>query len=212
MLDITASSVIPLLIASITATTIAFVLPRLRSDSSPSRSRRPTPSNCGRSRCSSCWAYCAERMSCYFTTVNSRIGAFYKRASVEQGQQMALRRHHAGRPALRLPAALRRGLRGLHLADARRYPHALFNTSLFYRFSDIDWVVILYVAAIDVLQGGGHVLDQRRGRRGRNLRAVAVRRRLHGRHRWRCSATRCSAGTSRSPRSRWSAWRASCRA
>ena len=95
---------------------------------------------------------------------------------------MALRRHHAGRPALRLPAALRRGLRGLHLAHARRYPIAVQHLALL-PFQRHRLGGDPLRRCDHVLQGGGHVLDQRRGRRGRNLRAVAFRRRLFGRHR-----------------------------
>lgn len=78
MLDITASSVIPLLIASITATTIAFVfrgfdpIIAVTLTAADAFELRQIPMFillgmlCG-------------GMSYYFTSVNSRIGAFYKR-------------------------------------------------------------------------------------------------------------------------------------
>ena len=85
-------------------------------------------------------------MSYYFTTVNSRIGAFYKRLP-SQGRKWLYAGITLGVLLFVFPPLYGEGYEGftsLMHGDTR----SLFNTSLFYRFSDIDWVVILYVAAI----------------------------------------------------------------
>ena len=145
MLDITASSVIPLLIASITATTIAFVfrgfdpIIAVTLTAADAFELRQIPMFillgvlCG-------------GMSYYFTTVNSRIGAFYKRLP-SQGRKWLYASITLGVLLFVFPPLYGEGYEGftsLMHGDTR----SLFNTSLFYRFSDIDWVVILYVAAI----------------------------------------------------------------
>ena len=145
MLDITASSVIPLLIASITATTIAFVfrgfdpIIAVTLTAADAFELRQIPMFillgvlCG-------------GMSYYFTTVNSRIGAFYKRLP-SQGRKWLYAGITLGVLLFVFPPLYGEGYEGftsLMHGDTR----SLFNTSLFYRFSDIDWVVILYVAAI----------------------------------------------------------------
>ena len=84
-------------------------------------------------------------MSYYFTTVNSRIGAFYKRLP-SQGRKWLYAGITLGVLLFVFPPLYGEGYEGftsLMHGDTR----SLFNTSLFYRFSDIDWVVILFIIA-----------------------------------------------------------------
>ena len=55
----------------------------------------------------------------------------------------------------------------------------LFDNSLFYRFREIDWVVILFVIATMFFKVIA-MASTTPQRRGRNLRAVAVRGGVHG--------------------------------
>jgi len=139
------AGLLPLLIASITATTIAFVfrgfdpIIAVTLTAADAFELRQIPMFillgvlCG-------------GMSYYFTTVNSRIGAFYKRLP-SQGRKWLYAGITLGVLLFVFPPLYGEGYEGftsLMHGDTR----SLFNTSLFYRFSDIDWVVILYVAAI----------------------------------------------------------------
>ena len=145
MLDITAGSVIPLLIASITATTIAFVfrgfdpIIAVTLTAADAFELRQIPMFillgvlCG-------------GMSYYFTTVNSRIGAFYKRLP-SQGRKWLYAGITLGVLLFVFPPLYGEGYEGF-TSLMHGQAEKLFDNSLFYRFSDIDWVVILYVAAI----------------------------------------------------------------
>ena len=144
MLDITASSVIPLLIASITATTIAFVfrgfdpIIAVTLTAADAFELRQIPMFillgvlCG-------------GMSYYFTTVNSRIGAFYKRLP-SQGRKWLYAGITLGVLLFVFPPLYGEGYEGfMSLMHGRA--QELFDNSLFYRFREIDWVVILFVIA-----------------------------------------------------------------
>ena len=144
MLDITASSVIPLLIASITATTIAFVfrgfdpIIAVTLTAADAFELRQIPMFillgvlCG-------------GMSYYFTTVNSRIGAFYKRLP-SQGRKWLYASITLGVLLFVFPPLYGEGYEGfMSLMHGRA--QELFDNSLFYRFREIDWVVILFVIA-----------------------------------------------------------------
>ena len=144
MLDITASSVIPLLIASITATTIAFVfrgfdpIIAVTLTAADAFELRQIPMFillgvlCG-------------GMSYYFTSVNSRIGAFYKRLP-SQGRKWLYAGITLGVLLFVFPPLYGEGYEGfMSLMHGRA--QELFDNSLFYRFREIDWVVILFVIA-----------------------------------------------------------------
>ena len=145
MLDITASSVIPLLIASITATTIALVFRGF----DPIIAVTLTEADAFELRQIPMFillGVLCGLMSYYFTTVNSRIGTFYRNIKT-QGRKWLYAGITLGILLFIFPPLYGEGYEGftsLMHGDTK----SLFDSSLFYRFSDIDWVVILYVAAI----------------------------------------------------------------
>ena len=144
MLDITAGSVIPLLIASITATTMAFMLrgfdPVLAVTLAPEDAfhlwQIPLYILLG--------GMCGL-MAWYFTSMNARVGAWFKRFDRQYKKWIA------GGVVLGVlifvfPPLYGEGYEGFtSLMHGRAYE--LFDNSLFYRFRDIDWVVILFVVA-----------------------------------------------------------------
>ena len=178
MLDITAGSVIPLLISSVTATTMAFMLrgfdPILAVTLAPQDAfelwQIPLFILLG---------MLCGLMAWYFTSMNSRVGNFFKGID-RQWKKVALGRRHSRRADLHLPAPLRRGIRGIHCPDARQDRDAVRQLALLPLPRNRLGGHPLHHRH-DVLQGHRHGLDQRRGRRGRNIRTVAVRRRLHRR-------------------------------
>ena len=144
MLDITAGSVIPLLIASITATTMAFMLRgfdpilavTLRESDAFELWQIPLYILLGGS---------CGLMSWYFTSMNSRVGGWFKRLDRQYKKWIA------GGAVLGIlififPPLYGEGYEGM-TALMHGEPGALFDSSLFYRFREIDWVVILFVVA-----------------------------------------------------------------
>ena len=144
MLDITAFSVIPLLIASITATTMAFMLRGF----DPILAVQLTPADhfelnqiplfillgilCG-------------LMSYYFTSVNSRIGELFKRIDSPY-KKWLIGGAVLGVLIFVFPPLYGEGYEGF-TALMHGQAETLFDNSLFYRFRTIDWVVILFVIA-----------------------------------------------------------------
>lgn len=144
MLDITATSVIPLLIASITATTIAFML----RDFSPILAVTLTPEDAFR-----LWQIplyillgcAAGLMSRYFTFMNAFVGGLFRRIDVQWKKWLA-GGLVLGILIFMFPPLYGEGYEGFtSLMHGKAYE--LFDNSLFYRFRDIDWVVILFVIA-----------------------------------------------------------------
>ena len=144
MLDITATSIIPLLIATVTATTIAFILRGF--DPIIAVSLRPEDAF-------ELWqiplfillgVLCAL-MAWYLTSMNSRVGAFFKKQPTQQ------RKWIIGGVVLGLLIFIFPPLYGegydAFVGLMHGQTHQLFNNSLFYRFSHIDWVIILFVVA-----------------------------------------------------------------
>ena len=144
MLDITATSIIPLLIATVTATTIAFILRGF--DPIIAVSLRPEDAF-------ELWqiplfillgGLCAL-MAWYLTSMNSRVGAFFKKQPTQQ------RKWIIGGVVLGLLIFIFPPLYGEGYDAFVGLMHGqtdqLFNNSLFYRFSHIDWVIILFVVA-----------------------------------------------------------------
>jgi len=144
MLDITAFSVIPLLIASITATTMAFMLRGF----DPILAVQLTPADhfelnqiplfillgvlCG-------------LMSYYFTSVNSRIGELFKRIGSPY-KKWLIGGAVLGVLIFIFPPLYGEGYEGF-TALMHGQAESLFDNSLFYRFRTIDWVVILFIIA-----------------------------------------------------------------
>ncbi|MBQ5879423.1 MAG: chloride channel protein, partial [Alistipes sp.] len=144
MLDITATSIIPLLIATVTATTIAFILRGF--DPIIAVTLRPEDAfelwqiplfillgvGCG-------------LMAWYFTSMNSKVGAFFKK------QPTQYRKWIIGGAVLGILIFIFPPLYGEGYNAFVGLMHGqtdqLFNNSLFYRFSHIDWVIILFVVA-----------------------------------------------------------------
>ncbi len=142
MLDITATSIIPLLIATVTATTMAFILRGF--DPIIAVTLRPEDGF-------ELWqiplfillGICCGLMAWYFTSMNSKVGTFFKK------QPTQYRRWLIGGAMLGVlififPPLYGEGYEAFTgLMHGRTEP--LFDNSLFYRFSHIEWVVILFV-------------------------------------------------------------------
>lgn len=144
MLDITASSVIPLLIASITATTMAFMLrgfsPILAVTLAPADAfelwQIPLYILLG--------GLCGV-MSWYFTSMNAYIGGIFRKID-KQYKKWLLGGAILGVLIFVFPPLYGEGYEGLTTL-MHGQAEQLFNNSLFYRFSHIDWVVILFIVA-----------------------------------------------------------------
>ena len=144
MLDITATSIIPLLIATVTATTIAFILRgfdpiiavTLRPEDAFELWQIPLFILLG--------GLCAL-MAWYLTSMNSRVGAFFKKQPTQQ------RKWIIGGTVIGLLIFIFPPLYGEGYEAFVGLMHGqtdqLFNNSLFYRFSHIEWVIILFVVA-----------------------------------------------------------------
>ena len=144
MLDITAASVIPLLIASITATTMAFMLrgfdPILAVTLAPEDAfelwQIPLFILLG--------VLCGL-MAWYFTSMNARIGGFFKKLD-RQYKKWIWGGAILGILIFVFPPLYGEGYEGF-TSLMHGNAQELFDNSLFYRFRDIDWVVILFVIA-----------------------------------------------------------------
>lgn len=144
MLDITATSIIPLLIATVTATTIAFILRGF--DPIIAVTLRPEDAF-------ELWqiplfillGVACGLMAWYFTSMNSRVGAFFKQ------QPTQYRKWLIGGVIIGLLIFIFPPLYGEGYDAFVGLMHGqtdqLFNNSLFYRFSHIEWVIILFVVA-----------------------------------------------------------------
>ena len=144
MLDITAASVIPLLIASITATTMAFMLrgfdPILAVTLAPEDAfelwQIPLFILLG---------ILCGLMAWYFTSMNARIGGFFKKID-RQYKKWIWGGAILGILIFIFPPLYGEGYEGF-TSLMHGNAEELFNNSLFYRFRGIDWVVVLFVIA-----------------------------------------------------------------
>lgn len=144
MLDITAGSVIPLVIASVTATTMAFMLrgfdPILAVVLAPSDAfelwQIPLYMLLGIS---------CGLMSWYFTSMNSCIGGIFRKFD-KQYKKWLLGGAILGVLIFVFPPLYGEGYEGLTTLMHGK-AEELFNNSLFYRFSHIEWAVILFIVA-----------------------------------------------------------------
>ncbi len=144
MLDITVASVIPLLIASVTATTLAIMLRgfdpilavTLTEADSFNLSEIPLFILLG--------VLCGL-MGFYLTNINERVGALYKKLD-KQYKKWIVGGLIIGLLIYIFPPLYGEGYEGITALMHGR-PIELFDNSLFYSFKHIDWVVILFVLA-----------------------------------------------------------------
>ena len=145
MLDITSASVFPLILASVTATTTALIFRGFDPIIAISLSEAdifvikqiPLYIVLG---------VCCGLMSYYFTSMNSFVGSFVKRIG-SQYKRWAFAGVVLGVLIFIFPPLYGEGYEGMtSLMHGNVAP--LFDNSLFFRFSGIEWVAILYVTAI----------------------------------------------------------------
>ena len=139
MLDLTSRTVVPLLISSITAAlTIRGFDPIIAISLTPDDAFRlnqiPLFVLLG--------IFCGL-MSYYFTTVNARVGAFFKKIDSPY-KKWLIGGAVLGILIYIFPPLYGEGYEGF-MSLMHGNTTELFNNSLFYRFSQIDWVVILFI-------------------------------------------------------------------
>ena len=145
MLDITASSIIPLLVSSVSATTVALVFrgfdPILSITLSSSDvfviHQIPLYVLLG---------VCCGLMSYYFTSMNSKVGAFVKDVQ-SQYRRWALGGVVLGVLIFIFPPLYGEGYEALTALMHGNVPD-LFDNSLFFRFRHVEWVALIYVTAV----------------------------------------------------------------
>lgn len=145
MLDITSASVFPLILSSVTATTTALIFRGFDPIIAVSLSEAdvflieqiPLYILLGT---------CCGLMSYYFTSVNSIVGRFVKSID-SQYKRWAFAGVVLGVLIFIFPPLYGEGYEGMtSLMHGNVVP--LFDNSLFFKFSSIEWVAILYVTAI----------------------------------------------------------------
>ena len=145
MLDITSASVIPLLISSITATTIAIVLRGF----DPIISVSLTPADMFQIKQIPLFILLGGicgLMSYYFTTTNSAIGR-YIHSIGSQYKRWAIGGIVLGVLIFLFPPLYGEGYESL-VSLMHGDKQSIFDNSLFYPFKDIEWVVLIYVVAV----------------------------------------------------------------
>ncbi|MFI3332299.1 MAG: chloride channel protein [Rikenellaceae bacterium] len=144
MLDITVGSVIPLLIASITATTIAIMMRGF----APILAVTLTEAdgfNLNEIPLFILLGITCGLMGYFLTNINERVGALYKKLN-KQYKKWIVGGLIIGLLIYIFPPLYGEGYEGI-TALMNGEPRKLFDNSLFYAFKDIDWVVILFVLA-----------------------------------------------------------------
>ncbi|MBQ4278990.1 MAG: chloride channel protein [Rikenellaceae bacterium] len=143
MLDITVGSIIPLLVATVTATSLAFFLngfePMLSVTVRDTFELRNLP------------IYTALGLLCglisyYFTAVNAKVGSYFGRFK-KQYQRWAVGGLILGVLIFVFPPLYGEGYESF-IDLLHGNPEALFNNSMFFKYRSIPWVVILYLVAI----------------------------------------------------------------
>ena len=149
MLDITSTSIIPLLISSVTATTLALVLrgfdPIISVTLTDSDSFRINQIPLFLLLGGLCGA-----VSFYFTTVNSRVGKAIQSIK-SQYKRWAIGGIILGILIFIFPPLYGEGYEAF-TSLMRGDKLTIFENSLFYEFREIDWVVLLYIIAIVVFK------------------------------------------------------------
>lgn len=142
MLDLTSRTVVPLLISSITAAAIALTIRGF----DPIIAISLTPDDAFRLNQIPLFVllgiFCGL-MSYYFTTVNARVGAFFKKIDSPY-KKWLIGGAVLGILIYIFPPLYGEGYEGF-MSLMHGNTTELFNNSLFYRFSQIDWVVILFI-------------------------------------------------------------------
>lgn len=144
MLELTAGSIIPLLISSVTAVTVAFVFRGF----DPILSVQLTAADAFELKQIPLFVLLgvlSASMAYYFTTVNARVGNFFKSID-SQYKRWALAGTLLGVLIFMFPPLYGEGYEGF-TALMHGNEESLFNNSLFYRFRSIDWVVIAFIIA-----------------------------------------------------------------
>ena len=140
MLDLTSRTVVPLLISSITAAALTIrgfdpiIAISLTPDDAFRLNQIPLFVLLG--------IFCGL-MSYYFTTVNARVGAFFKKIDSPY-KKWLIGGAVLGILIYIFPPLYGEGYEGF-MSLMHGNTTELFNNSLFYRFSQIDWVVILFI-------------------------------------------------------------------
>ena len=145
MLDITSKSIIPLLMASMTATITSLVLHgfspiiavSLSADDMFKVAQVPLFVLLG--------CFCGV-MAYYFTSVNSRVGGFYKSIN-EQWRKWLYAGLTLGILIFLFPPLYGEG-HGSFGSLMSGHTTELFDNSIFYSFSDADWFLLIYLIAI----------------------------------------------------------------
>ena len=142
MLDLTSRTVVPLLISSITAAAVALTIRGF----DPIIAISLTPDNAFRLNQIPLFVllgiFCGL-MSYYFTTVNARVGTFFKKIDSPY-KKWLIGGAVLGILIYIFPPLYGEGYEGF-MSLMHGNTTELFNNSLFYRFSQIDWVVILFI-------------------------------------------------------------------
>ncbi len=145
MLDITASSVIPLLISSITATTIALTLRGFDPIIAVTLTEADT-FDLNQIPLFIILGVLCGLMAYYFTSVNSRIGGFFRRID-NQYKKWLTGGALLGVLIFVFPPLYGEGYEAF-VSLMHGNTESLFDNSLFYKFSSTDWVILLYVTAV----------------------------------------------------------------
>ena len=149
MLDITSTSIIPLLISSVTATTLALVLRGF----DPIISVTLTDSDAFKINQIPLFlllgGLCGA-VSFYFTSVNSKVGKAVKSIK-SQYKRWAIGGIILGVLIFIFPPLYGEGYEAF-TSLMRGDKLTIFENSLFYEFREIDWVVLLYIIAIVVFK------------------------------------------------------------
>ncbi len=144
MLDITASSIIPIIIASISAATLAIMLRGF----DPIFAVTLAPEDAFE-----LWqiplfillGIFAGLMAWYFTSMNSRVGGWFKKLD-KQYKKWIAGGVILGVLIFIFPPLYGEGYEGF-MPLMKGETDQLFNSSLFYQFRDIEWVVLLFALA-----------------------------------------------------------------
>ena len=145
MLDITAASVFPLILASVTATTIALVFRGFDPIMAITLSAQDI-FQINQIPLYILLGVCCGLMSYYFTSINSIVGKYVKNIS-SQYKRWAFAGVVLGLLIFIFPPLYGEGYEGM-TALMHGQVADLFDNSLFFKFSGIEWVAIVYVTAI----------------------------------------------------------------
>ena len=145
MLDITAASVFPLILASVTATTIALVFRGFDPIMAITLSAQDI-FQINQIPLYILLGVCCGLMSYYFTSINSIVGKYVKNIS-SQYKRWAFAGVVLGLLIFIFPPLYGEGYEGM-TALMHGQVADLFVNSLFFKFGGIGWVAIIYVTAI----------------------------------------------------------------